>query len=93
MVSFPRCGPREPPLDTIVAWNDEGRRSGVLVNTGVWTQTVTVRDWDQGLHGCAKILRLDESTGNRVVQEPFSGTIALNGHGIAVVSSQPAEIE
>ena len=92
-IAFPRPGRQDPHLDAIVAWNGDGRRSGVLVNTGAATRTVAVRDWDEGLADCAKVLRLDASTGNRVVQEPFSGTVALNGYGIAVVSSQPSEIE
>jgi hypothetical protein len=92
-VYFPRLGPQNPHLDAVVAWNDDGRRSGVLVNTAAATQTVAVRDWDEGLADCAKVLRLDVGTGARVVQEPFTGTVALNGYGIAVVSSQPSEIE
>jgi hypothetical protein len=92
-VSFPLRCPQEPHLDAIVAWNDDGRRSAVLVNTGAAARTVAVRDWDENRDGCAKVLRLDASTNGRVVQEPFSGTVALNGYGIAVVSSQPADID
>lgn len=92
-VTFPRARSQDPHLDAVVAWNDEGRRSGVFVNTGAATRTVAIRDWDEGLAGCERVLRLDASTHNRVVQEPFSGTVALNGYGIAVVSTAPTEVE
>jgi hypothetical protein len=92
-VSFPRRYPQDPHLDAVVAWNGQGRRSGVLVNTGAAPRTVAVRDWDQSLGDCDRILRLDATTGNRMVQEPFSGTVALNGYGIAVVSSEPSAVE
>jgi hypothetical protein len=97
-VAFPRpgsspVGPPDPYIDAIVAWTDEGRRSGVLVNTGAAPRTVPVEDWGDGLAKDAHVLRLDSSTGGRVVQEPFSGTVTLNGHGIAVVSTQPCEVE
>jgi hypothetical protein len=97
-VAFPRpgsspVGPPDPYIDAIVAWTDEGRRSGVLVNTGAAPRTVPVEDWGDGLAKDAHVLRLDSSTGGRVVQEPFSGTVTLNGYGIAVVSTQPCEVE
>ena len=92
-VAFPRGRPQDPHLDAVVAWNDEGRRSGVFVNTGAATRTVAISDWDEGLAGCAQVLRLDASTHDRVAQEPFRGTVALNGYGIAVVSSAPTEVE
>jgi hypothetical protein len=92
-VTFPRGRPQDPHLDAVVAWNDDGRRSGVFVNTGAATRTVAISDWDEGLAGCARVLRLDASTHDRVAQEPFSGNVALNGYGIAVVSSAPTEVE
>jgi hypothetical protein len=36
------------------------------------------------------LLRLDTSTGDRLVCEPFDGTVRLNGYGIAVVSTAPS---
>jgi hypothetical protein len=92
-VSFPRRCSQDPHLDAVVAWNGHGRRSWVLVNTGAAPRTVAVRDRDQSPGDCDRILRLDASTGNRVVQEPFRGTVALNGYGIAVVTSQPCALE
>ncbi len=92
-VAFPRRCPEDPHLDAVVAWTDAGRRSAVFVNTSAAPRTVRALDWDAGLADCTRLLRLDAGTGNRVVQEPFSETVAINGYGIAVVSSVPSEIE
>jgi hypothetical protein len=42
---------------------------------------------------CRELARLDESTGDRVVREPFRGTITLNGYGVAVVSNVTTEVD
>ncbi len=40
-----------------------------------------------------EILRVDASTGDRVVREPFSGTVRLNGYGMAVVTNAANDTE
>ena len=90
-VSFPDRRPDIPDLEAIVAWSDEGRLSGVLVNTGARLRTLAASDWDPDLEGCREVLRLDTSTGSRIVREPFDGKVRLDGYGLAVVTNAPSE--
>jgi hypothetical protein len=90
-VSFPARPPDLPDLDALVAWSDEGRLSGVIVNTGARPHTLTAADWDRDLAGCREVLRLDTSTGGRILREPFDRKIHLDGYGLAVVTNAPSE--
>jgi len=92
-VRFPASKLDTPDVDAVVAWNDDGRRSGVFVNLASSPRLLTVSAWDDSLLTCGEVLRLDASTGDRVVREPFTGTIALNGYGVAVVSNAAKEPE
>jgi hypothetical protein len=69
--------------------NNDGRRSGVFVNTGPQPRTLVVSDPKD----CGQVLRLDTGTGGRVVREAFRGTINLDGYGIAVLSNAAWETE
>ena len=76
-IRFPRRHPETPDVDAVVAWDGNGRRSGVFVNMGSRPRQMTVADWDEGLSACSAVLRLDSSTGDRVVREPFDGTVRI----------------
>jgi hypothetical protein len=89
-VSFPDHSPDRPEIDAVVAWTDAGRLSGVFVNTGARAHVLTVADWDPELAQCQETLRLDTGTGERIVREPFNGTVRLDGYGVAVVSTAPS---
>jgi hypothetical protein len=86
-IRFPVYRPEVPNLDAVVAWDDSGRRSGAFVHTGSGPCVVTVADWDQSLKDCDAVLRIDSGTGERVVREPFKGTISFAGYGMAVVTN------
>src|SRR5262249_3649631 len=94
-VTFPGRHADQPDIDAIVARSEDatggGRLSGVFVNTGAKAQTLAVRDWEQGLQCCREVLRLDTSTGDRIVREPFDGAVRLEGYGIAVASTAPCD--
>lgn len=92
-ICFPRRHPGTPDVDAVVAGDDNGRQSGVFVNMGSRARQVTVSDWDEGLLGCEDVLRIDASTGDRVVREPFRGIIRLNGYGMAVVTNTANDTE
>ena len=86
-VSFPARCPDATDIDAVVAWDDAGRLSGLFVNTGARSHELRVAEWDPGLGGCREVLRLDASTGNRIVRAPFDGTVRLDGYGLAVVTT------
>jgi hypothetical protein len=54
---------------------------------------MTVADWDPELSACSEVLRLDSSTGDRVVREAFDGTVRINGYGVAVVTDAAHETQ
>ena len=74
-------------VDSIVAWSNEGRRSGVFVNTTAAPCTLTASDWGEGLGDCTDLLWIDAGTGNRVARQPFDGSIRLDGYGLAVATN------
>lgn len=74
-------------VDAIVAWNDHGRRSAVVVNTGPEPISLNVSGWEHGLEASRQILRIDTSTGARIVRETFDGTVSLQGYGVAVATN------
>ena len=69
---------------------DDGRLSGVFVNTGARPRPWPSRTGTRSCNGCREVLRLDAGTGGRVVREPFNGTVRLDGYGVAVVSTAPS---
>lgn len=92
-IRFPRRHSETPEVDAVVAGDDNGRRSGVFVNMGTRPHQMTIADWDKELSACSEVLRLDSSTGDRVVREPFDGTVRINGYGIAVVTDATNETQ
>jgi hypothetical protein len=85
LVRFPAPAEAEG-VDAVVASN-AGRLSAVFVNTSPGRRIVKPCDWDEPLANSGGVLRLDASTGNRVVREPFDGTITLQGYGLAVATT------
>jgi hypothetical protein len=74
-------------VDTIVAWDDKGRRSGVFVNTTGKPRVLKVSDWDERLEGSTSVLRVDAGTGDRVARDKFDGTVHLDAYGVAVATN------
>jgi len=91
-IRFPAGRLDAPDVDAIVAWDDSGRFSGVFVNTGSRARELSPAEWDSGLAGCEEMLRLDMSTGGRVVRTRRGEMIRLEGYGIAVVTNQAADL-
>lgn len=89
-IRFPSSLSAYPEIDVIVAWNDDGRLSAVFVNTGRNACALDAAAWDDGLDGCTEVLRLDTSTDDRVIREPYNGTIRFGGYGVAIVTNAAA---
>jgi Glycosyl hydrolases family 39 len=92
-IRFPGYRPETPDVDAVVAWGDDGRRSGVFVHTADGPRTLTIADWDEGLLACGTVLRIDAGTGERVTRETFDGAVRLSGYGVAVVTNAAMGIE
>jgi hypothetical protein len=92
-VRFPEYDPEHPDIDAVVAWNDDGRVSGVFVHTADTRRAVNVLDWGDGLSACDDVLKIDVATGRRIARECFDGTIRFEGCGVAVVTNAGAAAE
>jgi hypothetical protein len=92
-VCFPEYHPDQPDIDAVTAWNDDGRFSGVFVQTADAPRALTVCDWDDRLSACEEVLKVDAGTGKRVVREPFDGIVRFDGYGVAVVTNASADAE
>ena len=90
-IQFPDIETAHPGIDAIIARNDAGRLSAVLVNTLPRTQSLDVSRWGGELGGCSDALRLDSGTGGRVVRERCRGSVRIEGYGLAVVTDDSAE--
>ena len=89
-VRFPPSRPDFPEIDMLVAWHDDGRLSAVFVNTARRACALNAAEWDGGLGGCNEVLRIDTGTAERVVREPFDGTVRFDGYGVAIVTNAAA---
>lgn len=87
MVRFPSTGVERPDIDAIVACDKTGRLSGVFVNTGGGQRKINVPELDNRLSGCDEVLRVDMTTGDRVVRERFDETVSIDGYGVAIVTN------
>ncbi len=92
-VRFPAHYTGYPNLDALVASGDDGQLTGVFVNTGREPVVLRATDWDADLAACRDLYKVDTGTGNKVVKEAFSGSIRLDGYGVAVVSNAVIEPE
>jgi hypothetical protein len=92
-IRFPGSRVHPPDVEAVVASDDAGRRSGVLVNTSNRPRALNVGDLDKDLLASREVLRVDVETGNRIVREPFDGTVRLGGYGVAVVTNAATDLD
>lgn len=92
-IRFPGSRVHHPDVEAVVASDDAGRRSGVLVNTSNRPRALNVGDLDKDLLASREVLRVDVETGNRIVREPFDGTVRLGGYGVAVVTNAATDLD
>jgi hypothetical protein len=87
-IRLPRPRLDAPEIDAVAAGDNDGRVSGVFVNTSSVPCEIVTADWDSELSACSDLFRVDTGTGKRVVRERFGGTIRLNGYGVAAVTNK-----
>ena len=92
-VRFPGYRHAVGDVDSVIAWDSEGRKSGVFVNPSSRQRTLTLSDWDDALSACDTVVRVDVGTGNRMIREAFDGTVRIDGYGVAVVSNAAIDYE
>ncbi len=80
----------KPTVDGLIAYGENGRISGVFVNTSRLKETIYIEDWDEALQACTDMIKVDNGTGERVVRAPFDGYFELDGYGVAIISTDMA---
>jgi hypothetical protein len=86
-LSFPAPEQGNPAVDTVVARGEDGQQSALFVHRQAGAATYAVSDLAGDLPDCCRLLKIDEGTGNRVVERTCDGTVAFDGYGVAVVTN------
>lgn len=87
-ISFP-AGDRQD-IDIVVARGENGRLSALLVHLDGKAATYPLVELDPRLIDCHILLKIDDGTGNQVVQTACDGTVHFDGYGVAVVTGELA---
>jgi hypothetical protein len=87
-IRLPRPRLDTPEIDAVAAGGNDGRLSGVFVNTSPASCKIVAADWDSELSVCSDVFRVDAGTGKRMARERFDGTIRLDGYGVAAVTNK-----
>jgi Glycosyl hydrolases family 39 len=85
----PEVEPGDGALDFVVAGDDSGRLSGLIVHLADETATYDLADLGKGLDELPVRLKVDGGTGNEVLESPSDGTLSFEGFGVAVVTNAP----
>jgi hypothetical protein len=86
-ISFPTRTDDRPPVDVVVARGEDGQQSALVVHLQEQPATYEWAALAGDLPDCHRLLKIDASTGNSVVEARFDGTINLDGFGVAVVTN------
>jgi hypothetical protein len=90
-ISFPPLGTDRPTVDVVSARDDDGRESALIVHLLERPATYAMSDVVPDLPAYRRLLRIDQGTGEAVVESDFDGRVTFDGYGVAVVTT--AEFE
>src|SRR5919108_4719491 len=74
-ISFPIWKRKNTPVDAVVAHSDDGRLSALLVHLEEKVANYAVSELNERLKDCDMLFKIDDGTGNRVVQTICDGTV------------------
>lgn len=86
-ISFPTWERGNPAVDVVLARGEDGRRSALFVHLEDQVATYALSGLDATLANCLILLKIDEGTGNQVVEMNCDGTVTFEGYGVAVVTN------
>ncbi len=92
-IALPVDGPGTQGVQVAVARGENGRRSALLVHLSDEVATYEAAEWAEGLGDSLTLLKLDRGTGNRILTRPWDGRIAFEGYGVAVVTTEAADMD
>ena len=89
-IMFPRRAPHNGALHMVVAHGAHGRQSVLLIHRKDVAATYCVSELGYDLGDCQRLLQIDASTGNDVVERPLQGMVRFAGYGLAVMTNARA---
>ena len=87
-ISFPASERMVRDVDVVLARAEDGRQSALLVHLKGGTATYNLAELGCGSPDFRRLLKIDGSTGNAIVDRPFDGHVHFEGYGVAVVTSR-----
>ncbi len=87
LISFPTGDEGANGIDMVVACGEDGQLSALFVHRKAGVSNYVVSNFTVDLPDCCRLLKIDEGTGNRVVERTYDGTVAFDGYGVAVVTN------
>jgi hypothetical protein len=90
---FPRSEQKYPGADVVATRAEDGRISALLVHQKDDVASYPVAAFDDRLSDCNVLFKIDEGTGNQVIESMCcDGVVHFNGYGVAVVTNQVAMV-
>lgn len=86
-ISFPKREQGIPSMDTVIARGEDGRRSALVVHLTDEPAKCNAYELTGQSGDFSTLLKIDNGTGNRVVELPCDGTVTFEGYGVAVVTN------
>jgi hypothetical protein len=74
-------------IDAVVTWGDDGTHSIFIVHQQEASATYDLERLAPGVTGLSTLLKIDEGSGNRIVQTGCDGTVRFDGFGVATVTN------
>jgi hypothetical protein len=87
-ITFPLDGRGPQDVDVVLAAGADGRRSALFVHLADKAATYAVADLTGSRALYQRLLKIDEAGGDGLVDQAFDGTVAFDGYGVAVVTTE-----
>ncbi len=87
-ICFPEGERPLPPIQTVLARGQHGRRSALFVHLDDKEATYPVPELAEGLKDCRMLLKIDGETGDRVCRADCDGLLTFRGYGVAVITNR-----
>jgi hypothetical protein len=89
-ISFPTGPSGNGSVDVVVARDQGGRRSALVVHQKEEPASFDLANLVPGITGLRTVLKIDSGTHNQITHAGHDGTIRFDGFGVAVVTTEPA---
>ncbi|HEV8344788.1 MAG TPA: hypothetical protein VGR30_20705 [Candidatus Binatia bacterium] len=91
-ISFPMERNGNPAVDAVVARGEDGQGSALFVHLQDKAASYAVSDLTDSRADYQSLLKIDDGTGNRIVEMAFKKTISFEGYGVVVVTTKEPKV-